>query len=199
VPIIPYASCYSEWSPFVPRPVKWSRDLHPLRERASRSQTETWGRKDIERLFDVGRATAQTLMKAIGAVQTVGAAHFVERSSLLAFLDRMILAPSIEEAFRQRVREAEAPPAPKSLKVSLPHDLRIVTLRDLPENIRVSSGRLEITAGSAVAMLESLALLAQAMQNDLEQVRSALEPPVSPPQVEDQELQSFLAGIRSRK
>jgi len=67
-------------------------------------------------------------------------------------------------------------------------------LRDLPENIRLSAGRLEITASSAVAMLESLALLAQAMQNDLEQVRSILEPPVFPPHVEDEELQEFLAG-----
>ena len=26
------------------RPVKWSRDLHPIRERAARSRTETWSR-----------------------------------------------------------------------------------------------------------------------------------------------------------
>ena len=46
-------------------------------------------------------------------------------------------------------------------------------------------------------MLESLALLAQAMQNDLEQVRSVLEPPASPPQIADQELYGFLAGVRA--
>lgn len=181
----------------MPRPVKWSRDLHPIRDRATRSRTETWSRKDIEQLFNVGRATAQTLMKAIGDLQTVGAAHFVERSSLLAFLDEMILAPSIDEALRQRVLEADTPAAPKALRVALPHDLRNVMLRDLPENIRLSPGRLEITAGSAVAMLESLALLAQAMQNDLEQVRSVLEPPASPPQIADQELHAFLAGVRA--
>ncbi len=31
-------------------------------------------------------------MKAIGGVQTVGATHFVDRASLLAFLDEMIVA-----------------------------------------------------------------------------------------------------------
>ncbi len=41
--------------------VKWTRDLHLLRERASRSRTETWSRQQIEYLFGVGRATAQTL------------------------------------------------------------------------------------------------------------------------------------------
>ncbi len=180
----------------MPRPVKWSRDLHPIRERAVRSRTETWSRQDLERLFGVGRATAQTLMKAIGEVQSVAGAHFVERTSLLAFLDAMIEAPSVEVALRSRVREAEAPPAPRPLRIALPHDLRNVMLRDLPENIRLSPGRLEITAPSAVAMLESLALLAQAMQNDLEQVRWALEVPVVPPATEDADLQKFLDGLR---
>jgi hypothetical protein len=45
-------------------------------------------------------------------------------------------------------------------------------LKDLPQHISLSLGRLEITADSAVAMLESLALLAQAMQNDLTQVQA---------------------------
>ncbi len=67
-------------------------------------------------MFDIGRATAQTLMKAIGEVQSVGAAHFVERSSLLAFLEEMISAPSVDEALRQRFLEADAPPAPQGLE-----------------------------------------------------------------------------------
>ena len=66
------------------RPVKWSRDLHPIREKAVRSKTETWSRRDIEHLFGVGRASAQSLTKAIGEVQAVGGAHFVERLRLLA-------------------------------------------------------------------------------------------------------------------
>ena len=92
------------------RPVKWSRDLHSIRERAANARTETWGRVDIEQLFGVGRATAQTLMKAIGEVQPVGGAHFVERSSLLNFLEAMIDAPDFDLALRSRVREAERPP-----------------------------------------------------------------------------------------
>jgi hypothetical protein len=182
----------------MPRPVKWVRDLHLIRERAARSKTETWSRIDIERLFDVGRATAQTLMKAIGEVQSVGGAHFVDRASLLAFLDAMVVAPSVEEAYRLRVLGADILPAPKTLRIALPQDLRNVMLRDLPENIRLSPGRLEITADSAVAMLESLALLAQAMQNDLEQVRSLLEPPASPPPVAEQELHAFFEGLRQQ-
>jgi hypothetical protein len=181
------------------RPVKWSRDLHLIRERAAQARTETWGRVDLEELFGVGRVTAQTLMKVIGEVQPVGGAHFVERSSLLGFLDAMIVAPDFDLAFRDRVREADAPPSPKPLRIALPADLRSVMLRDLPAHISLSPGRLEITADSAVAMLESLALLAQAMQNDLAQVQAVLEPPAKPPYIEDDDLRAFLAELRSQR
>lgn len=179
------------------RPVKWSRDLHLIRERAARYRTETWGRKDIERLFAVGRATAQTLMKAIGEVQPIGGAHFVERASLLGFLEAMIDAPDLDEALRVRIREAGAPPSTKPLRVALPHDLRSVTVRDLPSNISLSSGRLEITADTAVSMLENLVLLAQAMQNDLDRFEAIIEPPATPPPVDDDEIQSFLDKLRA--
>ncbi|AXC16117.1 hypothetical protein ACPOL_6935 (plasmid) [Acidisarcina polymorpha] len=156
--------------------MKWSRDLYPIRERAANARTETWGRLDIERLFGVGRASAQGLMKAIGEVQPVGRAHFVERTSLLGFLDAMIAAEDFDEAFRSRMREADAPPYTKPLKVSLPAGLRTVMLRDLPPNISLTPGRLEIIANSSIAMLESLALLAQAMQNDFLHVQAILDP-----------------------
>ena len=177
------------------RPVKWSRDLHPIRERAAGSRTETWARSDIERLFDVGRASAQSLMKAIGEVQTVGGTHFVNRASLLLFLDEMIAADSVEAALRNRLLEADRPPSPKPLRVSLPADLRNVMLRDLPDTIRLCAGRLEIDAPTTEAMLESLALLAQAMSNDLGSVQNALEPP-EPFRVEDDALSSFLDRLR---
>jgi hypothetical protein len=179
------------------RPVKWSRDLHSIRDRAADARTETWGRQDVERLFGVGRATAQSLMKAIGEVQPVGGAHFVERSSLLAFVDAMIDAPDFDQAFRSRIREADAPPSSKPLRVSLPRDLRSVLLRDLPANISLSPGRLEITADSAIGIIESLAMLAQALQNDLVEIQAVLEPPLSPPQIENDDLRAFLSELRS--
>ena len=88
------------------RPVKWTHNLHLLRERVTRSRTETWSRADLEALFEVGRVTAQTLMKAIGQVQVVGGAHFVERSALLDFLDKILAAPSVP-CDRSQCRDAE--------------------------------------------------------------------------------------------
>ena len=177
------------------RPVKWSRDLHAIRERATRSRTETWSRVDLEALFGVGRATAQTLMKAIGEIQSVGGAHFVERSSLLSFLNVILEAPSVEEGLRTRMLEAAPAPKSKPLRVSLPSDLRSARLPDLPPNITLALGRLEINASTAVSMLESLVALAMVMQNDLERFRAVIEPP-STSLVEDQELRAMVRRLR---
>ena len=48
-------------------------------------------------------------------------------------------------------------------------------LPDLPPNITLEPGRLEIRADNAQAMLESLVALAMVMTNDLERFRGAVE------------------------
>ena len=185
------------------RPVKWSRELPAIRERAARSRTETWSRRDIEHLFGVGRATAQSLMRAIGELQPVGGAHFVSRAALVAFLDRMAEAPTIEQALRTRLHEAEPPPRPKPLRVTLPADLRSAMLPDLPENVQLTPGRIEIEAPGAEAMLEALMRLALVMQND-DRWRDLVELPASPPPARDEgwgnndELEGWLADLRAR-
>lgn len=178
------------------RPVKWARDLHLLRERASRSRTETWSRQDIEHLFGVGRVTAQTLMKGIGEVQSVAGAHFIERPALLAFLDAMITAPSVDEALRARLDHVEPVARPKPLKVSLPADLRHAMMPDLPPTITLAPGRLEIRAETAEAMLESLFALAMVMLNDLERFRAAIEPTPPPDEVRDESLRRLIHEMR---
>ena len=178
------------------RPVKWSRDVHPIRDGARDAKTETWSRKDIEDLFGVGRASAQMLMKAIGEIQPVGGAHFVERPALLSFLDAMIAAPTVEEGLRNRRLEAEPPPKPKPLLVSLPQDLRSAMMPDLPGNIKLTPGRLEIEAPTATVMLESLTILALIMQNDLDRFQAAIEVSPEPPEVSDTDLLTFIAVLR---
>ena len=173
-----------------------SRDLHPIWERARNARTETWGRKDIEELFGVGRATAQMLMKAIGEIQPVGGAHFVERPSLLSFLDAIVATPSIEEDLRNRVLEAEPPPKPKPLRVSLAGGLRSIMLPDLPPTIRLAPGRLEIEAPTVIAMLESLITLALTIQNDFDPFQDVIEPPHGPSEIQDDELRELFGRLR---
>lgn len=158
------------------RPVKWSRDVHPIRERATCSRTETWSRHDIEKLFGTSRASAQNLMKAIGEVQAVGGTHFVDRTSLLGFLDEMVAADSVEEALRTKHRSAEPVSRSSALRISLPEDLKRVTLKDLPDNVTLNPGEIRVTGANAEEVIEGLLVLAQVMQNDLDSVRMRLDP-----------------------
>ena len=87
----------------------------------------------------------------------------------------MIKAPSVEDAMRDRLARAEPVPRPKALRISLPADLRHAMLPDLPANITLEPGRLEIQAETAEAMLESLVALAMVMTNDLERFQRAIE------------------------
>lgn len=128
-------------------------------------------------------------------MQTVGAAHFIDRASLLSFLDEMIAADSVEEALRARHQQAEPTPLPRPIRVPLPADLRSVMIRDLPLNIGLSPGRLVIEALSAVEMTEALALLARAMQNDLVGWEQAVTP--SLPRARDEELKQLLQALRT--
>lgn len=182
----------------MPRPVKWSRDLHPIRDRALRSKTETWSRKDIEHLFGIGPSSAQTLMKAIGEVQTVGGTHFVDRPSLLSFLDEMVQGASVEEALRLRLERSAPVPRPAPLRIALASDLRRITLTDLPNNVEVREGEVRITGASAERIVEGLTLLATAMQNDFDNVMNRLDsPPLPSENLEvDESLREMLRSLR---
>ncbi len=135
-------------------------------------------------------------MKAIGNIQPIGATHFIDRTSLLDFLDAMIAAPNIEEGLRDRLAEAEPAPARKRMKVSLPQDLRHAMLPDLPSNIALSAGLLEIRSPTAVGMLESLIALATIMQNDLDRFEALIEPNRTPP-VKDDDLRRWIESMRN--
>ena len=182
----------------MPRPVKWSRDLHPIRDRALHSRTETWSRQDIEHLFGIRPSSAQTLMKAIGEVQTVGGTHFVDRGSLLEFLDEMVRADTVEEGLRLRLERAAPVPRPGPIRVALPSELRRVSLDDLPGNVEVREGEVRITGSSALEVVGGLAALARAMENDFDTVMHRLEPPPPPrehPDV-DEGLRAMLTALR---
>ena len=99
-------------------------------------------------------------------------AHFVDRTSLLTFLDAMLAAPSVDVALRARLAASEPVPRPKTLRCCLPPDLRHAMLPDLPPNITLEPGRLEIRAQTAEGLLESLVALAMVMTNDLERFRA---------------------------
>ena len=108
----------------------------------------------------------------------------------------MINADSVEAALQRRIVDAEPALRSKALRTSRPDDLRRAMLPNLPPNIVLSPGRIEITADSAAAMVESLIALAMVMENDLNRWEQAISHPrISPPE-QDEDLKWFISHIR---
>ena len=151
------------------RPVKWITRLHEIRQRVLNSKIETWDRQAIENLFDVRRVTAQSLMRAIGELSNVAGAHLTSRSSLLDFVDYVLAADDMDLAVRTRIDTAAAAPSQKKgLRLPIPDEFRAVRLADLPKDIKIAPGLLTIEGEDAFEILTQLAVLARALDNDLD-------------------------------
>jgi hypothetical protein len=181
------------------RTLKWRARVPEIRLRVEHSVIETWTRRDVEDLFALKRAAAQLLMKAIGEVQNIGGTHLIERNSLLAFLDQIERAENPEAARREKILLAEPVPRPRQLKNTLPQGLRSVMVRDLPAAIALQYGRLEITGKNAEEIFGRLLMLAQAIQNDMATAAEMLDPPPTPPSVENDDLRELFADLGKRE
>ena len=140
---------------------------------------------------------AQNLMKLIGGLHVVGLTHVVDRSDVLEFLDSVISSDSISDGVLARQLAKEPTPRIQPLKLSLPADLRTITCRDLPTNIRLAPGELTITGQTAETIVEALMMLAQALTNDLGTAVDLLEPPTPSLEVETSELRDLFARLEA--
>jgi hypothetical protein len=94
--------------------------------------------------------------------------------------------------------EAEPVPRPKLLK-AVPEDMRSIMVRDLPPEIILETGRIEIRGADAVSLMERLCLLAQAIQNDLDSAALKLNP-ASPIQDHvDESLRQMMVELREKE
>ena len=181
------------------RTVSWRHRADAIARRVSNYVTETWTRVDLERAFEVRRATAQSLMKAIGEIANVGGTYVVPRSAILRYLEEVSDAPDLTAAHRERVQLAEPVPRPRSIRLTLPEDLRSVMMRDLPADVSLTPGKLEIRGETSYAIFEHLYLLLLAMENDLGSVQDSLELPSLPPPVEDDEIRAMFQALREEE
>jgi hypothetical protein len=176
--------------------VKWTNRLYEIRERVIHSKRETWDRHAIEDLFDVRRVTGQSLMRAIGELSNIGGAHLTSRSSLLDFLDFVVKADDADQAVRLRMdTAAAAPPQKKGLRLPVPEDLRSVRLAELPPNIEIAPGLLSIKGASAFEILSALAVLARALENDLDSFVIAWNPAPAPGGASEAETAAIWADL----
>jgi len=182
---------------FMSRPVSWEYRINEIAARVRNSVIETYGRGEIESAFGIKRAAAQLLMKAIGEISTVGGKHFIARATILEFLNSMNNAENLAEARMNRILYSEPTPRIQRLKDTIPEDLRSIMFRDLPSEISVEQGRIEIRGQNADAVFTALLLLARAIENDLWTFQRVLDPVPTPPLVQDDELRQMFADLKA--
>ncbi len=179
------------------RTISWKSRIPAIRQRVETSSRETWTRRDIEGLFEIRRAAAQQLMRAVGSLTNVGGVYLLGRPALLGFLLSLEKSENPEAARREKIALADPAPRPRLLKVALPEELRSLMARDLPAAIAIRQGEITIRGANAEEVILRLGLLAQAMQNDLGSIEAMLNPPPPPePAARQDEMQQMFAELR---
>lgn len=145
----------------------WRNDLHPIKERIARSKLEYYQREDIEELFQVKRVTAGKLMRATGAIQNLGRVYAVSRHDLTDLVERFINSDDVNRVLSNLLDQAPEPPDSKPIKVEIPEQCKYVRLNKLPDNIVIEVGKIEIR-GDGITIIQSLGLLARALETDCE-------------------------------
>ena len=124
-------------------------------------------RRDIERLFGVGKVRAAALMKTFGA-ELVGNQRTLPRTKLLQQLKkhRGRAAFRGEEERRARLVAELQQARLTGVRFKVPAETLSAKLANLPEGVSVARGRIEVRFDGAENALERLFALAQALGND---------------------------------
>jgi len=178
----------------VAKTVPWEHRAQELRNRVNDSATETWTRKDVMDLFEVRSTAAKKILRAVGKVHRIGTSYFVERQDLLALLEKTTKRQSVTAEFRRNLL-AFQPPRRRPIPFALDDQHRVTRAEDLPANIQLEQGRLEIRGADRDDILRSLKLLISALENDFEGVASYWDPVGESRSEEVGEMNSLLLGL----
>ena len=133
-------------------------------------------RRDIERLFGVGKVRAAALMKTFGA-ELVGNQRTLPRTKLLQQLrkHRGRAAFRVEEERRQRLVAELRKARLTGIRVKLPAETLDSKLASLPEGVSVERDRIEVRFSGAKNAVEQLFALAHALVNDYERFEALVD------------------------
>jgi hypothetical protein len=155
----------------MPRTTEWFHRLPAILESLERVDSPFVDRAALQVLFETSARQATRILHRLGASRS-GGALMLEREKLLAHLklleqdetirfeqDRRVrLSTQLEQAQKEirarRIRIA-APPAEQSLRIG-----------ELPRDIHLAAGNLQIRFTNSVDLLEKLLLLAQTISED---------------------------------
>ena len=178
----------------VAKTVPWENRAQELRNCVNDSPTETWTRKDIMDLFEVRSTAAKKIIRAVGQVHKIGTSYFVEREDLLALLEKTTKRQSVTAEFRRNLLQFQ-PPRRRPITFTLDDQHRVTRADDLPTNIRLEPGYLEIRGADSDDILRSLKLLISALENDFEGVSSCWDRVGENRSEEPGEMDALLLGL----
>lgn len=174
--------------------VPWEHRAQELRNRVKDSATETWTRKDIMDLFEVRSTAAKNIIRAVGKVHKIGTSYFVERQDLLALLEKTTKRQSVTAEFRRNLLQFQ-PPRRQPIPFTLDDQHRVTRADDLPTNILLEPGHLDIRGADRDDVLRSLKMLISALENDFEGVTSYWDPAEESRSEEGSEMDALLLGL----
>jgi hypothetical protein len=177
------------------RRAPWRHSLHPIQERATLSKLEYWRREDIEYLFAIKREAARNIMRATGNIENLGAVHVVSKYALVDLIEKLIAADDPDRVLANLLDKAPSRRIEKPLQVPIPEQFKTIGLSELPSNIIIKPGRLEIE-GNAFVILQSLALLARALEGEIDLAQFCKRCNQTPET--DKKLYNLLGGLRKR-
>ena len=155
------------------RPISWLPRIPQIRRSVSESVRSHYGRKDLERLFELQPRAAQKLLELLPSV-SLGTSRFVERAALGEFLDRMAEAEDFPAALLQYQAERTTPK--RVLRDLVPRDSYPANATSLPENVSAAPGVVTIHFLRMEDLAAALASLASVLTEDLEGFAQLYEP-----------------------
>jgi hypothetical protein len=116
-------------------------------------------------LFVEAKPTAPPLLVVTGAIQNLGCVYAVSRHDLMDLVERFINTDDVNRVLNNLLDKAPEPLDSKPIKVEIPEQCKYVRLNELPNNIVIEAGKLEIK-GEGLTIIQSLGLLARALETD---------------------------------
>lgn len=152
----------------MPRKTEWIHRIPGILERTRTFATQYVGRTAIEDLFCVSPRQAVRILQKMGA-ENVGGAKVIDRDKLVERLEQLqqdknvVFESNRRENLHRKLEEARS--EARLPKIEIP-PVPMVSLGQLPMDIQLEPGKLEVRFSSSAELLQNLMLLTQAISSD---------------------------------
>ncbi len=165
--------CVLEEVPSLPRPISWLHRAPDIRRALLGSARSHYGRRDIERLFELQPRAAQQLMAALPATP-VGTSTLVERDGLVALIDAVTQAED-PAATLAGFRERKRTPSKRTLRSLMPHNTEPAEWDNLPGGLTLAPGLVRIEFQSLETLCLCLLSLASLLERQTDEFADRYE------------------------